>query len=169
MIICITIGVAGFTTFKDKTKGNLLNNFAADDIAVNIARLCFGLNMLTTFPLEIFVCRCVLEDLISPGHTFSTRNHFLITTLLVILAMSVSLFTCNLGIILELVGSSTACLMAYILPPLCYIKQVKNKKKWERIPSFACIGFGIMVMVISTVQSIQGLFTSNGEQDHCVV
>lgn len=37
--------------------GNILNNFPADNVLINIARLAFGLNMFTTIPLEAFVCR----------------------------------------------------------------------------------------------------------------
>jgi hypothetical protein len=28
-----------------------------DDTIINVARFCFGLNMFTTLPLELFVCR----------------------------------------------------------------------------------------------------------------
>jgi len=38
-------------------QANILNNFPQNDILINIARLCFGLNMFTTLPLEAFVCR----------------------------------------------------------------------------------------------------------------
>lgn len=34
--------------------GNILNCFPTDDGWATIARLCFGLNMCTTFPLEAF-------------------------------------------------------------------------------------------------------------------
>jgi amino acid permease len=33
------MAIAGFLAFGDKTAGNLLNNFPADNIMVNIARL----------------------------------------------------------------------------------------------------------------------------------
>lgn len=33
------MALAGFLTFGDKTKGNVLNNFPSDNIMVNIARL----------------------------------------------------------------------------------------------------------------------------------
>jgi len=32
-----------------------------DDVLINVARLCFGLNMFTTLPLEVFVCREVSQ------------------------------------------------------------------------------------------------------------
>lgn len=39
MIACLAMAVAGFLTFGDMTKGNVLNNFPPDNIMVNIARL----------------------------------------------------------------------------------------------------------------------------------
>lgn len=64
--VCALMGTAGYLTFGSKTKGNILNNFSSDDWLINVARFCFGLNMLTTFPLEIFVIREVFKDLIDP-------------------------------------------------------------------------------------------------------
>lgn len=68
--------MAGFLIFSDKTQGNILNNFPAvrfiplssplllinvllfkDNTFINVARFAFGLNMFTTLPLELFVCR----------------------------------------------------------------------------------------------------------------
>jgi sodium-coupled neutral amino acid transporter 11 len=59
------MSVAGYWTFEEKTLGNILNNFPENDTMVNIARLAFGINMFTTFPLEAFVCREVLETVSS--------------------------------------------------------------------------------------------------------
>jgi len=56
-VSCLTLAVAGYVVFTDKTQGNILNNFPADDLLINIARFCFGFNMFTTLPLELFVCR----------------------------------------------------------------------------------------------------------------
>lgn len=39
MIACLLMALAGFLTFGDKTEGNVLNNFPADNLMVNIARL----------------------------------------------------------------------------------------------------------------------------------
>ncbi|CDS12393.1 hypothetical protein LRAMOSA04587 [Lichtheimia ramosa] len=56
-VTCFTLAVSGYLVFTDKTAGNILNNFPADNVLINIARLAFGLNMFTTIPLEAFVCR----------------------------------------------------------------------------------------------------------------
>ncbi|POS86750.1 hypothetical protein EPUL_001713 [Erysiphe pulchra] len=57
MLACLLLALSGYLTFGSLTQGNVLNNFPPDNILVNLARLCFGLNMLTTLPLEAFVCR----------------------------------------------------------------------------------------------------------------
>ncbi|CDO56968.1 similar to Saccharomyces cerevisiae YEL064C AVT2 Putative transporter [Geotrichum candidum] len=165
MVACVLMGVGGFVVFRDKTKGNVLNNFPPNDIMANVARFCFGFNMLTTLPLEIFVCREVLLNYFYPDAEFSRKRHIITTTVLVFTAMSVSLFTCNLGAILELVGASSACVMAYILPPMCFLK-LSGKGLREKIPSYSCIAFGVLVMTLSTVQTIIKLMTET-EEDHC--
>lgn len=167
MVACLIMGVGGFVVFKDKTKGNVLNNFPPDDLMANVARFCFGFNMLTTLPLEIFVCREVLLNYFYPEAEFSRNRHVITTTVLVFSAMSVSLFTCNLGAILELVGASSACVMAYILPPMCFLK-LSGKGLREKIPSYSCIAFGVVVMILSTVQTLVKLITGTDE-DHCVM
>lgn len=193
MVCCFVMGVSGVLNFGGNTKGNILNNFKSDDNWINIARFCFGLNMLTTFPLEIFVVRDVLKDIVLAGHSdvgstgstahleLSSKQHFFITTVLVVTSMSVSLFTCNLGIILELIGSTSASLMAYIIPPMCYLKlkwdsiDYKTMNKSEKrlfilqtvLPTVGCAIFGFLVMVISSYMSIYNSLhdKSNG---HCV-
>lgn len=39
MLMCLIMGLAGFLTFGSKTQGNVLNNFPANNVMVNIARL----------------------------------------------------------------------------------------------------------------------------------
>jgi len=152
LIACMAMALGGFLTFKDKTEGNVLNNFPADNTMVNIARLCFGLNMLTTLPLEAFVCREVMETYYYPTSPFSLRRHFIFTTSLVFSAMSFSLITCDLGAVFELIGATSACALAYILPPLCYVKMAT--RSWKTIPAMCTVGFGSIVMAISVVQAL---------------
>jgi solute carrier family 38 (sodium-coupled neutral amino acid transporter), member 11 len=152
MIACLIMATAGFLTFGDKTLGNVLNNFPSDNTMVNIARLCFGLNMLTTLPLEAFVCREVMLNYFFPGEPFNMKWHLIFSSGLIVSAMTISLITCDLGAVFELVGATSACALAYILPPLCYIKL--SSRSWKTYLAWATVVFGIIVMVISFVQSI---------------
>jgi sodium-coupled neutral amino acid transporter 11 len=153
------MALAGFITFGSKTQGNVLNNFSTSNTMVNIARFCFGLNMLTTLPLEAFVCREVMFNYWpGEGKRASTRLHFGVSTGLVACSMLISLLVCDLGAVFELIGATSACALAYILPPLCYIKL--SSRSWRWIPAVACVVFGSFVMVISVVQAVVKMVSS---------
>lgn len=117
----ISMSIAGYWSFEDKTLSNVLNNFPQTDTIVNIARFCFGLNMFTTLPLECFVCREVLETYFFRGE-YERNRHIVLTTGLVVSAMIVSLLTCDLGIVLELTGGLSATALAFFFPSVCYLK-----------------------------------------------
>lgn len=99
-------------------KGNILNNFAPDDLMVNIARLCFGANMSTTsklffalvgriseaefgsVPLENYVCREVIEEYFFKDRPFSQKRHVILTASVVFSTMaSESLISSPTGLI----------------------------------------------------------------------
>jgi sodium-coupled neutral amino acid transporter 11 len=154
LLACLAMALSGFITFGDLTTGNVLNNFPIDgSIIVQIARLCFGLNMLTTLPLECFVCREVMTNYFyAKDKPYHFARHLIFSTGLVVSALAISLITCDLGAVFEIIGATSACALAYILPPLCYIKL--STRSWRTIPAVACIVFGVGVMVVSLVEAI---------------
>ncbi|KAF9930783.1 hypothetical protein BGZ67_005611 [Mortierella alpina] len=160
LLACLVLALSGFMTFSDKTQGNILNNFPSDNFIINIARFCFGVNMFTTLPLEAFVCREVIETYYFAGRPFSMQRHFAITTGLVGVALVIALLTCDLGFVLEVTGGFSATALAFILPPLCYLK-LASGPVWStsKIPHIACVVFGIAVMILSTFFSLQHFMT----------
>ncbi|KAJ5763861.1 Vacuolar amino acid transporter 2 [Penicillium manginii] len=161
LVMCLAMGIAGFLFFGSKTQGNVLNNFPSGNILVNIARFCFGLNMLTTLPLEAFVCRSVMTTYYFPDEPFNPNRHLIFTTSLVVTSMVLALVTCDLGMVFELIGATSAAALAYIFPPLCYIK-LSSASRREKIPAYACVGFGVIVMGVSVVQAVTKAITNEG-------
>ncbi|KAK9449038.1 transmembrane amino acid transporter protein-domain-containing protein [Limtongia smithiae] len=203
MVACMTLGLSGFLTFRDQTDGNVLNNFPGTNTVINVARFCFGFNMLTTFPLEIFVCREVILDYMYTTIALARARkreteydalqvaavvasevqeddpidemdeeemdirpslfaHVATTAVLSLAALIFALTVQNLGIVLEVVGSTSACMLAYILPPMCYLKlaQSEASRRWTaRIGPIACVTFGVTVMVVSISMSIAKAFS----------
>ncbi|TVY42032.1 Vacuolar amino acid transporter, partial [Lachnellula subtilissima] len=165
MLACLLMALAGFLTFGSLTQGNVLNNFPTDNTMVNIARLCFGLNMLTTLPLEAFVCREVMFNYWFPHEPFNMNLHLIFSTSLVVSAMALSLITCDLGAVFELIGATSACALAYILPPLCYIKL--STRSWKTVPAMLCVAFGSAVMGISLIQAVAKIIRNEGGVAKC--
>lgn len=54
--------------------------------------------------------------------------------------------------------------MAYILPPMCFIKLTGNKSLRNVLPSYVCVGFGVFVMVVSTIQSLVKIVTEKEDR-----
>ncbi|OJJ03703.1 hypothetical protein ASPVEDRAFT_43197 [Aspergillus versicolor CBS 583.65] len=166
LLMCLLMGVSGFLFFGSKTQGNVLNNFPSDNILINIARLCFGLNMLTTLPLEAFVCREVMTTYYFPDEPFNMNRHLIFTSALVVTSVAMALLTCDLGAVFELIGATSAATLAYIFPPLCYIK-LSNASRKEKIPAYACIAFGITVMGVSLIQAVGKMIKNEGGTATC--
>ncbi|KAL3450731.1 transmembrane amino acid transporter protein-domain-containing protein [Aspergillus insuetus] len=166
LIMCLTMGISGFLFFGSQTQGNVLNNFPSDNILINIARLCFGLNMLTTLPLEAFVCRSVMTTYYFPDEPFNMNRHLIFTSALVLTSVAMALLTCDLGAVFELIGATSAASLAYIFPPLCYIK-LSNASRKEKIPAYLCIAFGVTVMGVSLLQAVGKVINNEGGAATC--
>ncbi|KAI4950460.1 hypothetical protein J4E91_004343 [Alternaria rosae] len=165
LVACLVMALSGYLTFGDKTLGNVLNNFPNDNLMVNIARLCFGLNMLTTLPLEAFVCREVMNNYWFPDEPYHPNRHLIFTTTLVVSALTLSLLTCDLGIVFELFGATSACALAFILPPLCYMKL--SQRSLKTYIAGAVAAFGGIVMVISIIKTTSKTMMGNSEGAKC--
>lgn len=123
--------------------------------------------MLTTLPLEAFVCREVMTNYWFPDEPWNANRHLIFTTALVMTAMMLSLLTCDLGAVFEMIGATSACALAYILPPLCYVKL--STRNWRTVPACVCVAFGVVVMGISVVQATARIIRSTHQFQHAKV
>ncbi|KAJ1882419.1 hypothetical protein H4R99_002685 [Coemansia sp. RSA 1722] len=167
-VASLVIACFGYICFRDKTQGNILNNFPQDDFLINVARFLFALNMITTFPMETLVAREVVDSLCFPNSGFSMKRHVWITTVLCALGLVVGQTVCNLGVLLELTGGLSASFLAFILPSACYLRLSSAPlSSWKNLPHWLCIAFGLTVTVLSTVLSISNAVTSDGTGKTC--
>jgi solute carrier family 38 (sodium-coupled neutral amino acid transporter), member 11 len=115
--------------------------------------------MLTTLPLEAFVCRSVMITYYFPDEPFNPNRHLLFTSSLVVSSMLMALITCDLGTVFELIGATSASALAYIFPPLCYVK-LSNSGRVAKLPAYICIAFGTSVMAITLLQAMSKIIRS---------
>ena len=112
--------------------------------------------MITTYPLETFVLREVIRDLINFNKSevieLSDELHFGITFTIVLLSTITATQVENLGTVLELVGSYAGSLMAFILPPLVNILLNPERTNKDNIKYYAVIGLGVFLIIYSTYE-----------------
>ena len=66
-ILCLILGTCGYLGFLDATQGDVLNNFAQDEFLPNGARFLLAITMFFTYPMESFVARHVVVQLMHEG------------------------------------------------------------------------------------------------------
>ncbi|GLB37055.1 putative transmembrane amino acid transporter protein [Lyophyllum shimeji] len=170
LVCCTTLAVSAYLVFTDKTQGNILNNFSSNDSLINVARFCFGLNMFTTLPLELFVCREVIEQYFFSHEGFNQQRHIFFTSTILLASLIVALITCDLGVMLEITGGVSATTLAFIFPAACYLKLLDPKIPWHsrtKLPAVLCASFGVVVMVISLFLALQKSWTKAGDPRMC--
>nr|KIR46652.1 solute carrier family 38 (sodium-coupled neutral amino acid transporter), member 11 [Cryptococcus bacillisporus CA1280] len=168
LIACLLVAVCGYVVFTNKTEGNILNNFSSEDWLINIARFCFGANMSTTIPLEVFVCREVIEETFYKSKPFGKLRHVIITSAVIFTTMGLALTTCDLGVVLELAGGLSASALAFILPASAYFVMLSGP--WSsnrRLPALLVAVFGVVVLVLSCGLSLKKAWSGEGGKSEC--
>lgn len=158
LMLCAILGIAGYLGFLDETEGNVLNNFDADSMLANLSRLLLAVTMFLTYPMECFVARHVVVQLLhegdmdgkdDPSHSgkdgdeaggfwFMNRRQAITTTIFVLTVIP-ALFVDDLGMVLSINGSVAGGCVAYLGPGLCYL---------------GCFGDEFIIMVNSWIGEI---------------
>ncbi|KAI9066604.1 amino acid transporter [Trametes sanguinea] len=171
LIACCTLAISAYLVFTDRTQGNILNNFGPNDTLINVARFCFGLNMFTTLPLELFVCREVIEQYFFEHEPFNMQRHVFFTTAILTSSMIISMITCDLGVMLEITGGASATALAFIFPAACYLQLAAPAAPWyarAKLPAVLCAAFGAGVLAISLFLALGKAWTPAGKATICV-
>ncbi|XP_014831529.1 PREDICTED: putative sodium-coupled neutral amino acid transporter 11 [Poecilia mexicana] len=151
LIICAAFAVAGYATFTGYTQGDIFENYCRNDNLATFGRFCFGLSIITTFPLECFVTREVLSNVIC-SRPLSKAEHVSITLLIVAVCTALSLAYDCLGVVLELNGALSAIPLIFIIPSACYLKLCPGH--WfhgEKLISITLIIIGLFVMITGLI------------------
>jgi sodium-coupled neutral amino acid transporter 11 len=163
----------GMTWFfvREKASPMILNNYPLDNTVIIICRLFFGINMMFTYPLQLYVVRDTLQVWFWPGAAFSQIRFVGITIVLVASTTLVSCLTCDLGIIIEITGGVAAATIAFILPSACYLKANDLKgialSRGSRVAHLVCIAFGFCVMIMTVLMVILEVVNGSGAEKSC--
>ncbi|XP_036332783.1 angiotensin-converting enzyme isoform X2 [Rhagoletis pomonella] len=64
LAVAALFGIAGYSTFRALSQGDLLENYCWNDDLMNFSRVLFSVSILLTFPIECFVSREIVRALI---------------------------------------------------------------------------------------------------------
>jgi len=134
--LTITVGITGYLGYMDDTEGDILKNFPEDTLA-DVGRAVMGGTMLFTYPMESYVARYILCEVLYEGNVddiavestnnqnfctrFTLNRRKKVTLYLFIAALVPALFCSSLDSVLSIVGSIGGSSLTYISPGLAYI------------------------------------------------
>ncbi|KAA8588180.1 hypothetical protein FQN60_001374 [Etheostoma spectabile] len=147
LIISAAFAVAGYTTFTGYSQGDIFENYCRNDNLATFGRFCFGFSIITTFPVECFVTREVLSNVIC-SRDLTKAEHVAITLLIVSVCTSISLASDCLAVVLELNGVLSATPLIFIIPSACFLKL--SPGPWfrgENLMPTILILIGLFVMI----------------------
>mmetsp|Transcript_29450 Transcript_29450/g.80919 ORF Transcript_29450/g.80919 Transcript_29450/m.80919 type:complete len:591 (-) Transcript_29450:160-1932(-) len=138
-ILCLLLGIFGYLGFLDDTRGNILNNFESDSVMANAGRALLAITMFFTYPMEAYVARHVLVQLIykgdMDGNTIGPNAEIvplpkmcgilgrreILTLSLYLASLLPALIVNDLGPVLSITGSLGASIVAYVASGMLYL------------------------------------------------
>ncbi|NXH05267.1 AVT2 protein, partial [Loxia leucoptera] len=120
MLICLLIysltGLYGYLTFGEAVASDVLMSYPGNDPIVIVARLLFGVSIVTIYPIVVLLGRSVVKDLwaapkcgavaVSEAHERWSRVALTVTWMAA--TLGIALFVPDIGKVIELIGGISA-------------------------------------------------------------
>ncbi|XP_048172879.1 putative sodium-coupled neutral amino acid transporter 8 isoform X5 [Corvus hawaiiensis] len=134
MLICLliyslTAGLYGYLTFGEAVASDVLMSYPGNDPVVIIARLLFGVSVVTIYPIVVLLGRSVVKDLwatpkrravaVSEAHERCSRVALTVTWMAA--TLGIALFVPDIGKVIELIGGISAFFIFIFPAGLCLV------------------------------------------------
>ncbi|XP_063293886.1 solute carrier family 38 member 8 [Pelobates fuscus] len=154
MLICLLIysltGLYGFLTFGELVAADILVSYPGDDVIVIIARVLFGVSIITIYPIVLLLGRSVLQDvwLDRKGysmHVTESYERFMrltLTVLWILVTLIIAMFVPDISEVISIIGGISAFFI-FIFPGLCLICAMQLQSI-ERRKKYCLVAWGIV-------------------------
>ena len=134
----------GARAFGANALPNVLNNYDADSLGATVARLGTGVAILSGFPLMFAGLKAALDGCFKLKGPARPATHGALLAAIASVAATSS--EDDIGLIIELLGSTLGVAAAYVVPGLCAARSSALEKKHRRSgAAIALCGLGLCV------------------------
>uniref|UniRef100_A0A3B4Y183 Solute carrier family 38 member 8 n=1 Tax=Seriola lalandi dorsalis TaxID=1841481 RepID=A0A3B4Y183_SERLL len=154
MIFCLVIysltGVYGYLTFGKNVKADILMSYTGDDILMLIARLLFGVSIITIYPIILLLGRSVIQDPLLSWRRrrygmvtveFESRSRCALTVLWITVTLLIAVFVPDISKVISVIGGISAFFI-FIFPGLCLIFAMQSEPV-----SFVLTVWGVVTLI----------------------
>lgn len=150
-------------------EGNVILILSRDNIWVQLAGLAYSIDVILTYPLELFVCRELLVTAIHKRKSVGSWVRILYAGLLVLGTLLISLVICKVNDAVDITGGVAGSIVAFILPTLSAIFLMRRNGEFSYLKALPCmmtVAFGIVIIVLTFVQVVPKVKLDNGQCDY---
>ncbi|MCJ8737310.1 hypothetical protein PDJAM_G00022460 [Pangasius djambal] len=160
MIFCLLIytltGVFGFLTFGRGVASDILMSYPGNDVVMIIARLLFGISIITIYPIILLLGRTVILALMLRYQerraivtvAFECRCRVLLTFLWIAVTLLIAVYVPDMSDVISVIGGISAFFI-FIFPGLCLIFAMQTEPLDHRLKMFLT-GWGVITVVVGT-------------------
>ncbi|XP_061825850.1 putative sodium-coupled neutral amino acid transporter 8a isoform X2 [Nerophis lumbriciformis] len=158
MIICLIIytltGVYGYLTFGKDVKPDILMSYMGDDILMLIARLLFGISIITIYPIILLLGRSVIQDPLLSWRRrcgdvvtveFESRSRYMLTFLWITATLLIAVFVPDISKVISVIGGISAFFI-FIFPGLCLMFAMQSEPVSYKARVFLTVWGGITLL-----------------------
>lgn len=145
-------GVMGLIAFRydNEVNQNFLNQFPNNDVLATIARFAIMLQLLSIFPLLIFIIRVQFFGFLLQKQYPGFVHVLILSTICCLITMLFAMFFPNVGTVLQYCGAICGLVYLYILPIFLHVKVYyeKSRLRWYSVVGHTLLLiFGISILV----------------------
>ncbi|XP_038161395.1 putative sodium-coupled neutral amino acid transporter 8a isoform X1 [Cyprinodon tularosa] len=139
MVICLLIysltGAYGYLTFGKAVDPDILMSYSTHDKLMLVARLLFGVSIITIYPIIVLLGRSVIQDpLLSWWRRrgggllakFENRSRYVLTVLWITTTLLIAVFVPDISKVISVIGGISAFFI-FIFPGLCLIFAMQSE------------------------------------------
>ncbi|KAM9375744.1 putative sodium-coupled neutral amino acid transporter 8a [Pholidichthys leucotaenia] len=139
MLICLIIysltGVYGYLTFGNDVKADILMSYTSHDLLMLIARLLFGVSIITIYPITLLLGRSVIQEPLLCWRRkyysvvtveFESRSRYVLTVLWITVTLLIAVFVPDISKVISVIGGISAFFI-FIFPGLCLMFAMQSE------------------------------------------
>ncbi|XP_056607691.1 putative sodium-coupled neutral amino acid transporter 8 [Triplophysa dalaica] len=157
MVFCLLIytltGVFGFLTFGREVASDILMSYPGNDVVMIIARLLFGISIVTIYPIILLLGRSVIltqilrywERRALITSAFECQCRVVLTILWIAVTLLIAIFVPDMSEVISVIGGISAFFI-FIFPGLCLIFAMQTEPLNYRMRNFLT-GWGVVTVI----------------------
>ncbi|XP_052417044.1 putative sodium-coupled neutral amino acid transporter 8 isoform X1 [Carassius gibelio] len=157
MIFCLIIytltGVFGFLTFGRQVASDILMSYPGNDVVMIIARLLFGVSIITIYPIILLLGRSVVltqilrfwERRAIITSVFESRCRLILTILWITVTLLIAIYIPDMSEVISVIGGISAFFI-FIFPGLCLIFAMQTEPINHRMRALLT-GWGVVTVL----------------------